>query len=1368
MPTILLMLFAVLNLLGNLLQAEPLSKDNVPEPLKPWISWVLQNHPERDCTFYTQQFELKQCSWPIDLRLDLTATGGHFTGRWQVEQDSWLTLPGDSDFWPQQVKLNQAPATVLMNDGHPAIKTKPGNYEITGEFRWDFIPEQLPIAENTGLINLSINGTAITMPTIKEGVLWLKDSERGSKNPEQLQDRLDLQVYRKLIDEVPFQVLTHIEMDVSGSPREIKLSQANLPGFIPMRLDSPLRSRIETDGQVLVQLRPGHWELQLLARSPVAVDHLSLQQSPNWPHEELWVFDARPHLRIIEIADSEAIDASQTNLPEAWRNLPAYRINSEHQLTFKVQRRGNPEPDPNQLDLRRTYWLDFDGRAYTIQDQIDGQINSGWRLNALPGTQLGKISLDGQNQLITRDANNAVGIEIRQGAVHMQADSRYSANIRKFPVTGWQQNFHNVSAELNLPPGWRLFSASGVDNIPESWVARWTLLDLFMVLIAALTIAKLYPTHHKYPFAWGIFALLTLALIWHEVEAPHWIWLNILAVTALLRVLPQNRVFMALSIYRICSGLLLILIIVPFIVQQVRIGLYPQLEIPAPYLDQTTQQYRPAAAPVPAPLAGNAISEQMLNKAEEMEDQMQSQIAPEAPAKLAYDSTSRRNSAQYSAIDPYANVQTGPGLPQWQWHKIHLYWNGSVDSQQQLKLWYISPKINIFLNFLRVLLVSILALRLFTQFTSGFKLRFEAFPWTVGIFLLPLLLALSHPVSAAFPEQKLLDDLEKRMLEAPDCLPNCAEIAELKVKISAKQLELSLSVSAEATVAIPLPAQQLQWLPEQVQLDSNTQPALVKSADGQLWLRIDKGQHQVILEGPAPPLDKFTLAMPLKPHRVSSEQQGWDVTGIHEHGQADQQLQFTRLREQTEIATQVQSAATLPALFRIERTIQFGLDWRVTTRVLRITPADSAAFLAVPLLTGEAVLTPGMRIDKQQLLLNIEAGQSELQWDSLLAKAPSLNLIAPLTPQWTEVWHVDISPIWHLQTEGLAPIHPGQQNQWRPTWYPWPGEQVTLNLTRPEGISGQTLTIESSQLRVTPGKRLSEINLSLQLKSSKGGQHSLTLPEAIELQSVMIDGVLQPIRQQGNKLTLPVKPGAQMWQINWRQMQTLESLLRTPTVDLGLPSVNSHIQILLGQDRWVLLTFGPLIGPAVLFWGILLIIGGLAIGLAKTRLTPLRGWQWFLLLIGLSQIPLELTIVVILWFMLLAWRTTPTCQNLSRGFYNGLQLGLIALTLITCGSLFLAVVNGLLGVPEMQIVGNRSTAFDLNWYQDQSATQLPTASVISIPIMGYRLLMLFWSLWLAISLITWLKWGWQCFSTSELWRPLPPKPSDTPPSASES
>ncbi|GAW87775.1 hypothetical protein bplSymb_SCF16502P001 [Bathymodiolus platifrons methanotrophic gill symbiont] len=115
---------------------------------------------------------------------------------------------------------------------------------------------------------------------------------------------------------------------------------------------------------------------------------------------------------------------------------------------------------------------------------------------------------------------------------------------------------------------------SGVDNVPNSWLTRWTLLDLFLVLIAALAVSRLWNNY------WGLFALFALALIWHEANAPRLIWLNILAAISLIKVLPQGSFLRIMQFYRAACWLVLLIISIPFLVEQVRTGLYPQLEKP--------------------------------------------------------------------------------------------------------------------------------------------------------------------------------------------------------------------------------------------------------------------------------------------------------------------------------------------------------------------------------------------------------------------------------------------------------------------------------------------------------------------------------------------------------------------------------------------------------------------------------------------------------------------------------------------------------------------------------------------------------------------------------------------------------------------
>ena len=85
-------------------------------------------------------------------------------------------------------------------------------------------------------------------------------------------DRLEMDVHRRLVDEVPALLSTRVTLKVAGKSREVLLGKALPVGFVPQALDSALPVRLQDDGRLRVQVRPGAWTVTLEARheTPVA------------------------------------------------------------------------------------------------------------------------------------------------------------------------------------------------------------------------------------------------------------------------------------------------------------------------------------------------------------------------------------------------------------------------------------------------------------------------------------------------------------------------------------------------------------------------------------------------------------------------------------------------------------------------------------------------------------------------------------------------------------------------------------------------------------------------------------------------------------------------------------------------------------------------------------------------------------------------------------------------------------------------------------------------------------------------------------------------------------------------------------------
>jgi len=260
-----------------------------------------------------------------------------------------------------------------------------------------------------------------------------------------------------------------------------------------------------------------------------------------------------------------------------------------------------------------------------------------------------------------------------------------------------------------------------------------------------------------------------------------------------------------------------------------------------------------------------------------------------------------------------------------------------------------------------------------------------------------------------------------------------------------------------------------------------------------------------------------------------------------------------------------------------------------------------------------------------------------------------------------------------------------------------------------------------------------------------------------------VDGGAVPWSGAGEgEAAFPVSPGAHNVDISWRT--NVEAGLRASAapLDLKYPAANVETRLRLPADRWILFVHGDTpLGPAVLFWSYLLAVIIVAAGLGYAPFTPLSGRQWALLGLGLTQVDAGTAFLAVAWILALGLRRKNPPQ---KGWFafDLLQILLVILTLAGLSSLYEAIQTGLLGLPRMQVAGNGSSAFDLIWTMDRIKGAMPEPGAISAPLWVYRGVMLAWSLWLAWSLLGWIKWGYAGFSEGGVWRkpvfkPRPPR-----------
>lgn len=1311
----------------------------VPPDLAPWQDWALHGAESVRCPFLAGDANRRHCAWPGTLALSVDEAGARFAFPVRVYAESWVALPGDADHWPQDARVDGRPVPLVLRAGAPQVKLAAGEYRLEGQWRWARRPESLALGIAGALVQLEIDGRRETPVVDETGRLWFGRAPAAAPVAT-ARNAVTTRVFRRLADGVPPMLTTRIELDVSGADRELLVGRALPEGFAPVSLAGALPARLEPDGNLRVQVRAGRWSLLLESRQLAPATDYRMEAREGWPAQEVWVFAADHRLRTVALSGAPAVDPRQTGLPQEWQSLPAWVLGPGVALVLREQVRGDSSPQPEPLALTRELWLDFDGGALTARDVLRGELSRSDRLAFASGVEPGRVTLNGEPQVITRLAGGeGAGIEVRPGPVVLEAVSRVPLDA-PLVASGWSRDVDALSARLQLPPGWTLLAASGVDRASPSWVSGWTLWDIFLVLVLTVAVARLFDAR----VAALMFATL---LVTQDIDgAPLFLWLNLVAVIAVWRALPDGTFRRVVNGWRLASLGLLAVVAVLFAVDQVRQGLFPELEYP--WRDIHAQVPEAPAAAAEADVLAEAGHPE-LQALEETREVRALASAPLRGKLQALQDGAAGTAAVPAAVDAGARVQTGPGVPAWQWNAVVLHWEGPVAQSRELQLWLLGPAANRALCFLRVLLVAVLLFALWQGRWPSLRLPVRA--------AAPALLAVAAlagtgfplPAQAALPDAALLTELRNRLTAAPDCLPACAAIAGARIEAGDDAVLVRLRVDAAHRVAVPLPGGGPGWRPGSVLLDGK--PAVLLRQDGAWQVAVEPGVHELLMRGPAP--EQVTLAFPLRPGRVVVQAPGWQVGGLADGRLAGDALELRRASAPAREAARERKLLNdpEPPFVVVERTLQLDIDWTVVTRVVRVAPQAAPFTVAVPLLAGE---TPTSRVNLQDgaVLAAFAQGQSVVEWQSVLRPAPALALQAAQSPALVERWTLAASTRWHVAHAGVPPVKGGGGT----AWYPWPGESLQLTVTRPQPLPGDTLTVEQVRLEHRPGHHASATRLEARLLSSEGGDWRFALPAGAVLERVEVDGVDQVLAGAAGEVVVPVHPGEQQVAVDWRSDEGMAVMARTPALQLGRPLANVDLVMHVPAERWPLFAGGPGAGPAVLYWGVLVVVLLVAAGLGRVPGSPLRTHEWALLGVGMSSTMLPWTLVVVAWFFLLVARGRVDPGRWHRGFFNFTQVLLALFTVLALGVLFSTIPQSLvLGRPDMQVEGNGSGGGLLHWFIDRTAGDVAQGWLVSLPMWAYRVLMLAWSLWLALALVRWLKWGWQQYGAGGLWQSGP-------------
>ncbi|MCE0556955.1 hypothetical protein [Motilimonas sp. E26] len=1358
--TRLFLIFILCSCLFNLAQA---ADDPALSPS--WQQWVEERHPELDCPWLMSASKQRVCSWPAQFKGELISEGMRFEMQVEVfSRASEVRLPGNQSHWPTQLLVNQQPALVLDKGGKPYVQLSKGRHLITGTYLWSRLPTSLALPDDLALLNIVKNDQRFPT-TINNNQLIFAQKLTGT---ESAKDTLRVEVYRMLSDDVPMGLTTQIKLFVSGKSREVEIGQVSWDNIKTLQLESNLPARLEENGMLRVQVKPGVHEIKLQSRVVGNITSFQTNKlSTAWPEHEYISFASDPHWREVTLTGATSVDTSLVDIPAQWKNLPTYRLQANQALQLTSKTSQASKGHSNTINIRREIWLAFNGQGAVVKDLVRGEMNQGWRLNADSEMQAGRALVNEQAVLIT-ELDGQQGVEIRSPQINLEAVSSLN-DIRHFNAVGWQNDVTDFSASIHLPPGWRALHASGVDGVAGTWIQQWNLWDIFWLMILVAVANKLLGVKGAMLMA------VTLILSFHEDKAPNLLWALLLLLIGLAS-LPIGKYKVWVSRFALFPVFILVLSIVVFSVSSLRLALYPSLEKPgiSHYAMNTHLELESAVE--------NSFDE--IDPLAELSQKSASPLAIKEQQSSSQDLKKLQRSgrpdsyAGVKELSPYQvgendRVQTGPGVPTWQWNRFYINATGVVLATQSIDVIYSSPWMTALWRVLNVLLLSAMALvtvmklvqvgRFKSSLDAGTKGTSQTSKNTSSMASIGLLIALastgtliSEPSQAQdFPPEYLLTEYEARLLAAPDCLPHCVSLDQGHLEIREGQLRLSFNVVASVDVAIALPSAGNTWQADSISLDN--QSAILRKDKGNPFIYVAKGQHQVVLQGPILN-DQIAISLPLAIHNFTSYTPDWLVDGIQDGVVLKNNIGLVSKKAMAVDTNDNLTPLPVKPYAIVHRKISLGNQWQVETQVEKLSPLNESATFTVALLPGEQVLS-GLEVRNDgAVTIQIPNGQRTYVWHSTLPATPVISLQAGKSNAYSERWRVIPSSLWHVNFSGIAAVKSdAQAEQLQPLWKPWAGEQLDIQVQRPEGVSGSVFTTEKATLLHVAGKNTQAMTLKLKVRASQGIDYKIDLAADANIMALTHNGRNLSINSPTSAV-VQLHPGEQEIEVKFQLPRVLSWAETSANIQLPGKVSNIDIEFELPRDRWLLFISGPALGASMLYWGMLgvIVLGALALPVLARKLSltlPVNTMAWVLLGLGFSTVSSYGVVPFALLFFATAYRNQFVVPNkLAQWQFNMLQVGLLLLTFICLVILLLVIPVGLLATPDMQVVGNGSSAYLYKFFQDQvTSGALPLVQVYSLPIWVYRVLMLLWSLWIATQLIKWGKWWFVSYTQGGAW-----------------
>ncbi|MDR1026767.1 MAG: hypothetical protein LBL47_05135 [Lactobacillus sp.] len=721
--------------------------------------------------------------------------------------------------------------------------------------------------------------------------------------------------------------------------------------------------------------------------------------------------------------------------------------------------------------------------------------------------------------------------------------------------------------------------------------------------------------------------------------------------------------------------------------------------------------------------------------------------------------------ANYQSVNIAKNkVQTGIGFPEWRDRSVSISLKGPVSQNDAFGIYLMCPLVNLIIALAQLMLGAMILYYLMDRRkekmnASSTKKEGKIAAKTLAVLFFGMLMI--KPVNASeIPTNELLTELKTKLTreQSPACIPNCISMPNAVISMEGQDVVLDLLVHAQDDVVAPLPTLRADGggyiKVKDISLNGASTKSVIKE-DDVIKVLLNKGINNVRIKAAiGHDIERFSIASNVK---ISLMQNASSMFEVSENAGSAQIFQVKiKSQKNAEQGRTMPSSSKIDIIpfFQVSRKLDIGTIWQVTTTVRKMNSSADSASIEIPLLEGEKVISSEGTLLKDKIRISFEPNDMVKEFVSILPVEEKVFLKSDAsTSNYREVWELNVDMAWSFDTKGIKPLN---VNSNEAVFAPSQGDELEIDVYRSNSAEGEVITFDKVDYTLSYGRSIVSMDVNARARSSEGGSHEIILPKGAEVKDLKIDGQNYPVSMKDNSLVVPMNNGETIISFRAEMVKSDRNIWSFPKIDLKAPAVNIYQSLNVAKDRWVLFASGPSKGPAVLFWSQIPLWLLLAFVLAKSKLTEVKGWQWFILLTGLSQSRMLFSIIVVTWFVIMGVREKYS-DKLKMKKLVQLIIPVLSLMFVYC--LIKGISNGLLGTWDMKITGNGSFyqwrdggMWVLKWYQDAVAGILPSPYVVSLPLWAYRTLMVLWSIWLAFSFVRWFKWGAKAYQKDGMWK----------------